>query len=412
MKRKLSLLLSTILVASAISIPVTANDDISIVVSGSEIECDQPPVIVDGRTLVPLRAITEAVGGQVDWDSATKTVTITKDDSSFSLEIGKTTVKLDDSKIEADVPAQIINERTMVPLRLIAEAFGFDVDWDSDSKTVTISSNNDINLETTTEEMSEETTNSVDEDTTEASTEFVSEESTETTTQVRVISVEDYDYRNSKVDKSETISENVVVDDVTLFTATATYDTISGNDAYNTFAKEKAQKFIDEAISSLGENARLKYEALASDEKDSYDPVATSAVYTSEITYADNVSVSTIVTEKRYKNTLPYNVENEILLTDPSASKNLTIEDLTDGAITTEKAFDAAIAKFEELFAKDKEYYYLDEVKENGVSQSMLHLYRDNNGNYVFAAYKGVLAGSSKGMVSVLITPSELNKLK
>lgn len=120
---------------------VQAVDDATIMVylNGEKLSFDQPPVIINGRTLVPLRAIFEALGAKVMWDDATKTVTATRGYTIVSLEIGKNYITIDGMAKELDVPAQIINSRTMVPVRAISEAFGCQVGWDAGTQTVLIS---------------------------------------------------------------------------------------------------------------------------------------------------------------------------------------------------------------------------------------------------------------------------------
>ena len=98
--------------------------------TAKKIEFDQIPVIEEGRTLVPLRAIFEAIGAEVDWDDNTKTVTVKKDGTEISLTIDDKTAVKNGEKVELDVPAKIVNGRTLVPVRFIADCFGVDVDWD------------------------------------------------------------------------------------------------------------------------------------------------------------------------------------------------------------------------------------------------------------------------------------------
>jgi hypothetical protein len=100
---------------------------------------DQPPVSVDGRTLVPLRAIFEALGAEVKWDDKTKTVTATKDDTLISLTIDSVDAWINGTKTKLDVPAQLINGKTMVPIRFVSEALGAKVEWDPFSHSVIIS---------------------------------------------------------------------------------------------------------------------------------------------------------------------------------------------------------------------------------------------------------------------------------
>ena len=98
----------------------------------------QAPVIVNDRTLVPLRAIFEAMGAEVVWDDAAKTVTATRDDVTISLAIGSDQLMVNGEAVTIDVPAQIINDRTMIPVRAIAESFGCNVNWNQKAKRVAI----------------------------------------------------------------------------------------------------------------------------------------------------------------------------------------------------------------------------------------------------------------------------------
>jgi competence protein ComEC len=102
---------------------------------------DVPPTIENDRTLVPLRAIFEALGANVQWDGVTQTVTATKDDIEIKLIIGGQAYK-NGAPVTLDVPAKIINDRTMVPLRFVSEAFGCQVAWDGSTQTITITSAN------------------------------------------------------------------------------------------------------------------------------------------------------------------------------------------------------------------------------------------------------------------------------
>lgn len=111
---------------------------ITVNVNGEQVIFDQEPVIVNDRTLVPLRAIFEAIGAYVDWDDQTKTVKATKGDNVVTLQIGSNIMTVNGQERILDVPAQLISDRTMVPVRAIGEAFGNNVDWKSDTKTVEV----------------------------------------------------------------------------------------------------------------------------------------------------------------------------------------------------------------------------------------------------------------------------------
>jgi len=96
------------------------------------------PVIVKGRTLLPIRALIETMGGSVGWDDNTKKVTIKLKNTTIVLTINKNQATVNGKAKEMDVAPQIINSRTMVPLRFVTEQLGCQVDWNADTKTVTI----------------------------------------------------------------------------------------------------------------------------------------------------------------------------------------------------------------------------------------------------------------------------------
>lgn len=206
MKKKLLLILSTAVVATSIVATTSAKDAdpsaINLVVSGAAVECDQAPIIEEGRTLVPFRAVGEALGAEIGWEANTKTVTFDTAEGKVAFEVGGKKLQYTDKATNAtvtadvDVPAKIVNGRTMVPVRLVAETLGFEVNWDAATRTVYVGSDA---VETTTEL------------TTELTTEAVSEESTEETTveetSVEVSTVEDTSAEISTEEETETVSE-------------------------------------------------------------------------------------------------------------------------------------------------------------------------------------------------------------
>jgi uncharacterized protein YkwD len=101
---------------------------------------DQAPANVDGRTLVPLRATFEHVGFRVGWESATRTVSLTRGSDELSIVIGAPVFTANGQTLALDVPAQIIGSSTMLPIRALMESVGYFVGWDSASRTVVITS--------------------------------------------------------------------------------------------------------------------------------------------------------------------------------------------------------------------------------------------------------------------------------
>ncbi len=128
-------------VLSDVVVSLQINDS-TMEVNGVELEIDAgngtKPIVTDGRTLVPIRAIIEAFGGVVGWDGATQTVKLTMADDVIILVINSKTAYLNGTAYMLDVAPTIINERTMLPIRFIAEGFNLGIAWEGDTQTVTL----------------------------------------------------------------------------------------------------------------------------------------------------------------------------------------------------------------------------------------------------------------------------------
>ena len=96
------------------------------------------PQIIDGRTMIPARGVFTAMGAQVGWDGASQKVTVVKDATTIELVIGSGQMWVNGAFVNLDVPAQIVNDRTLIPLRAVSEALGCAVDWDNDARCVII----------------------------------------------------------------------------------------------------------------------------------------------------------------------------------------------------------------------------------------------------------------------------------
>lgn len=120
-------------------IRLTADKDlIKVSVDGDYLSFDQPPVLANERTLVPFRAIFEKLGASVDWNGETQTVTAVKGETEITLKIGESAIYVNGEKKQLDVASQIVNDRTLVPVRAISESLDCEVGWDGDTKTVII----------------------------------------------------------------------------------------------------------------------------------------------------------------------------------------------------------------------------------------------------------------------------------
>lgn len=104
----------------------------------ADFKFDTPPVIRNGRTLIPVRAIAEGFGADISYVDATKTVTITKGDTVITIVIGSGIAKVNGVEVALDQKAAVTNNRTYVPLRFILETLKLDVQWDADTNTIEI----------------------------------------------------------------------------------------------------------------------------------------------------------------------------------------------------------------------------------------------------------------------------------
>jgi hypothetical protein len=123
------------------AIYVAPKGEISIRLRGRFVQTNQAPIIGNGRALVGLRAIAEAMGAQVAWNPETRTATVTLDDRQVSVTIGSDQASMQRTgqtaiAIQADVAPVIVNGRTMVPARLLSESLGLKVSWDEPTRTI------------------------------------------------------------------------------------------------------------------------------------------------------------------------------------------------------------------------------------------------------------------------------------
>lgn len=151
-KKVISLVLFICIMFLCIVLSVNANENISVFLNGRLINFDQPPIVQNGITLVPMQVIFEALGADVFWWDEAEYIIAIKNDIKLVLspnenkifkfigkDIGEFEKKSNEGNLEGimlDVAPQIINGRTLVPIRAISEAFGINVDWNRNSKSV------------------------------------------------------------------------------------------------------------------------------------------------------------------------------------------------------------------------------------------------------------------------------------
>ncbi|EGD52774.1 copper amine oxidase-like domain-containing protein [Thermoanaerobacter ethanolicus JW 200] len=121
-------------------------------VNGKEIKFDVPPVVKEGRTLIPVRAVMNGLGAKVEWDQATNTITITKGDITIQFILGETKVLVNGKEYTLDVPAMEISNRTFVPVRFISEILGGKVNYDKETGDIEIEEENQTEIENNSEE--------------------------------------------------------------------------------------------------------------------------------------------------------------------------------------------------------------------------------------------------------------------
>ena len=110
----------------------------TVTIEGTPVQFDAPPVIVNDRTLVPIRRIAETLGAEVEWNEPEQMVTIAKDGIKVVMGIGKDRYTVNGEEKVLDVPAQLMSGRTMIPVRALSESFDCHVDWDEENQVVMI----------------------------------------------------------------------------------------------------------------------------------------------------------------------------------------------------------------------------------------------------------------------------------
>jgi hypothetical protein len=120
-------------------------------VNGKQPEFDVEPLIKDGRTLVPVRAMVEALGADVNYDAATGTVTVTRGDSTVTLTLDSNEATIDGQATTLDVPATVIDGRTVIPLRFLSEALGTKVYYDAETGMIVVIEETETTTDTTTD---------------------------------------------------------------------------------------------------------------------------------------------------------------------------------------------------------------------------------------------------------------------
>lgn len=141
--KKIIAMLLVIMISITTTISVNAQSTLTVIVDGAVVNFPDAKPYIDSnnRTLVPIRFVTEALGADVEWNQGSQEATITLGDVKAVLKIGEKTIKKGNTTIQMDTVAILKDNRTFVPARFVAEAFGASVGYDKPSNTVIIITN-------------------------------------------------------------------------------------------------------------------------------------------------------------------------------------------------------------------------------------------------------------------------------
>lgn len=141
MKKQIQMIAAALLLVMAVAVIPTAagaQQPIRVSVDGQTLTFDQQPIIENDRVLVPVRAIFEALGAQVDWDGAQQLVTAQKGSETVKLQIGSKLLYHNGTAVWLDAAPKLIGDRTLVPVRAVSESFGATVEWQESQRRVVI----------------------------------------------------------------------------------------------------------------------------------------------------------------------------------------------------------------------------------------------------------------------------------
>lgn len=139
----LSLCTAPFVLSNGKTYAATYSADVSIEINGQVYHFEQPPFILNDTTYIPLRDVSETLGANVWWNGTSKTVGINSSTTNIAFVVGSTTARVNQQKIEI-LPAKIVANKTMVPIRFLSESLGFHVEWDHDVRTVRIGQSSSV----------------------------------------------------------------------------------------------------------------------------------------------------------------------------------------------------------------------------------------------------------------------------
>ncbi len=134
--RILRVLLIFILLICSFSVVTLAEEPISLVIDGNKINCEVPPTIVEGRTMVPLGAVSGTRNCEVEWNEGDKSVFIRYKYKEVSFKMGQTSALVNGVTVKMDIAPMVIQEKTMLPARFAADIFDYKIEWNDAKRTV------------------------------------------------------------------------------------------------------------------------------------------------------------------------------------------------------------------------------------------------------------------------------------
>lgn len=141
-------LLAAMVLVFGISAAASADAPVTVYVNGTKLASDVDPIIENGRTLVPMRAIFEALGADVEWTDETKTATATKGNVTIEIAAGSSLMHKNGGSISLDVGAKIVGSRMLVPARAVSEGLDAKVEWHETKRRVVIVSSGALSFKT------------------------------------------------------------------------------------------------------------------------------------------------------------------------------------------------------------------------------------------------------------------------
>jgi hypothetical protein len=139
MKKVICFLMTILMTISMCCIPASANEEVGVFLDGDLLEFDVQPQIINGRTMVPMRKIFESLGATVEWENSTQLIRAKRQDITVVMQINSPVMSVNGRNITLDVPPQLVNGRTLVPVRAVAESFDVNVVWDEIYNSVVLS---------------------------------------------------------------------------------------------------------------------------------------------------------------------------------------------------------------------------------------------------------------------------------